>query len=89
MAKYVISYDKNVDFSTLQSSLIASGCTIGEVFESLGALTVESSNADFSSVVGVLAHEVESEIVVTPHWHLTRIYQLNHRTSLELGRRFN
>jgi hypothetical protein len=77
MAKYVISYDKNVDFSTLQSSLIASGCTVGEVFESLGALTVESPNTDFSSVVGVLAHEVESEIVVNPHWHLNRICSEN------------
>lgn len=73
MAKYVISYDKNVDFSTLQSSLTTSGCTIVDVFESLGALTVEAPNTDFSSVSGVLEYEIESQITVNAQWHLNRI----------------
>lgn len=73
MAKYVISYDKNVDFSTLQSSLITSGCTILDTFESLGVLIVESPNTDFSSIAGLLDYEVESEITVQSHWHLNRI----------------
>lgn len=73
MAKYVISYDKGIDFSTLQSSLIASGCEVHQVFDSLGVLTVESSNTDFSSITGVLAHEIEPELTVDVQWHLNRI----------------
>jgi subtilisin family serine protease len=73
MAKYVISYDKTVDLSTLQSALIATGCTINETLTALGVILLESPNTDFSSVVGVLAYELDSEITVDEQWHLNRI----------------
>ncbi len=73
MAKYVISYDKNVDLSTLQSSLIATGCTINETLTALGVILLESPNTEFSSVTGVLAYELDSEITVAEQWHLNRI----------------
>lgn len=73
MAKYVISYDKSVDISTLQSSLTAAGCTVNDVLTSLGVILLESSNTEFSTVEGVLAHELDSEMTVNEHWHLNRI----------------
>jgi subtilisin family serine protease len=73
MAKYVISYDKNVDLSTLQSSLTTSGCTINDVLTSLGVILLESSDTEFTTVSGVLTYELDSEITVTEQWHLNRI----------------
>ena len=73
MAKYVIAYDKNVDLSVLQSSLTTSGCVVNQVLESLGVILVESSDTEFSTVSGVLAHELESEITIAEQWHLNRI----------------
>jgi hypothetical protein len=73
MAKYVISYDKTVDLSTLQSALIATECTINETLTALGVILLESPNTEFSSVTGVLAYELDSEITVTEQWHLNRI----------------
>lgn len=77
MAKYVISYDKNEELSTIQSSLISLSCTILETFESLGVLMIESSDTNFSSITGILAYEEESEITVNAHWHLNRICSEN------------
>lgn len=73
MAKYVISYDKNVDLSTLQTALVSAGCTIEQVLDSLAVLIVTSDTTDFSSVEGVLAYELEIDISVNEHWHLNRI----------------
>lgn len=73
MAKYVISYEKNVDLSILQSSLTAAGCTVNQVLDSLGVILLESSDTEFSTVTGVLAHELDSEIMIDEQWHLTRI----------------
>ena len=73
MTKYIVSYDKNVDFSTLETSLSNVGCTVIQNFSSLSVLVMESPNTDFSSVDGIITYETENDIVITEQWHLNRI----------------
>lgn len=84
MTKYVISYNKDMEFSTVESSLISVGCTILQVFESIGVVIVEAEDADFSSLMTpsasvpvVLAYEVDSLVTVHEEWHLNRITSPN------------
>lgn len=76
MTKYLISYDKNIDFLTLKNSLMTSGCTVLETLDLLGILIVEAPNTEFSLVSGVLTYETDTNVTVEPHWHLNRICSL-------------
>jgi len=73
MAKYIVSYDNNIDFSVLETSLSNVGCTIVQHFSKLSVLVVESLTTEFSSIEGILNHEIETDIIVTEQWHLNRI----------------
>lgn len=73
MSKYLISYDVNVDLTTLESSLSTVGCIVLEKLDAINVWIVDATNTQFASVNGVLQYELDSEITVEPHWHLNRI----------------
>lgn len=77
MAKYNVIYDKNHVFSEITAGIENTGAQIIEILDALGVLTIESSNTDFSLVAGIIAYDVEQEIVATEHWHLQRIVSRN------------
>lgn len=73
MSKYLISYDVNVDHTTLESSLSTTGCVVLEKLNALNVWIVDAPDTQFASVNGVLQYEVDADITVEPHWHLNRI----------------
>jgi hypothetical protein len=73
MSKYLISYDVNVDQTTLESSLSTLGCVVLEKLNAINVWIVDAPNTQFTSIDGVLQYEVDADITVEPHWHLNRI----------------
>lgn len=73
MANYIISYDKQLDISTLISNLSNLNCNILKTLDSLGVMIIEATDTAFSSVPGILNYELETDIIVTEQWHLNRI----------------
>jgi subtilisin family serine protease len=75
MTKYNVVYDKQKDFSVLQSQLEALGVVIHNVFSSIGVLTISSNSTEFSQIDGILTFE--EDLVVVPiesfEWHQLRV----------------
>lgn len=72
---YNVIYNKDVDLAGLRSGIEQTGATIISVLETLGVITLSSSNTDFVSVAGVVSYEVEKEMTMEPcnDWHRRRI----------------